>query len=141
MRLTEAEYSDLLNRKKEPLKLPKAYTPMEDQEQAALIVWLKQRGIRHHATPNGGYRHKATAGKLKQQGVVSGFPDLTIWPRLSSQSILMIEMKRQKGGAVSPEQKEWLAYFDNIRAIGIPIHARVCKGFDEARNFILEEGY
>jgi hypothetical protein len=114
--------------------------PLEDQEQANLIQWLKLRNIRFNATPNGGYRHKATAGKLKAQGVVSGFPDITIWPG-SGQPILFIELKRTKGGSVSAEQKEWLDYLDSLHTIGFPVRSAVCKGFDEARQFILSWGY
>ena len=83
-----------------------------------------------------------TARKLKAQGVVSGFPDLTIWPPLGSYHlpILMIEMKRTSGGVVSPEQKEWLEYFEAISSFH-HIESKVCKGFEDAKQFILQWGY
>lgn len=120
----------------------KAVSPFEDQEQEALVVWLRQKGIRHNATPNGGHRHKATAGKLKAQGVVSGVPDLTIWPhpKMPWLPILFIELKRVKGGTVSESQKGWLDYLGELEA-HYNIRSRVCHGFEEARAFITAYGY
>lgn len=59
---------------------------------------------------------------MKSEGMVAGIPDLFIpaWG-------LWIEMKRRKGGSLSPEQKRIIKY---LRANGIPVH--VCKGADEA---------
>lgn len=116
----------------------KVSPPLEDQEQEALVVWLRQRGVRHHATPNGGHRRKATAGKLKAQGVVSGVPDLTVWPKSESRlPVLWIELKRRRGGHASTAQQEWIDYINTL-----PGHAAmVCRGFDEARDFILSWGY
>lgn len=121
----------------------KAPVPLEDQEQAALVVWLRQRGIRFHATPNGGHRSKSVAGKLKMQGVSPGFPDITIWPSLDCPGcpILHIELKRTRGGTVSDEQHDWLNYLADLSRVGYPIKSAVCKGFDEARQFILSWGY
>lgn len=114
--------------------------PMEDEEQAALVVWLQQRGIRHHHSPNGGLRHKAVAKKLKVQGVSPGFPDLIIFPNPDSDlPLLFIELKRTKGGTVSEDQKAWLEYFDSLTHIRVA--TAVCRGFEEARKFILSHGY
>ncbi len=119
----------------------KAKAPLEDQEQVALVNWLKIRGIRYHATPNGGHRHVAVAKKLKAQGVQAGVPDLTIWPDVDGcQPILWIELKRTKGGSVSEEQRNWIDYLNEI-GWRHDIKAAVCKGFQEAREFILACGY
>ena len=117
---------------------PKEKPPLEDEEQKALVVWLKQRGLRFHATPNGGHRHKATAGKLKASGVVSGVPDLTVWPpEGSTLPVLWIELKRQSGGQISESQQVWIDYINTV-----PGHkAKVCRGFQESRDFILSWGY
>ena len=114
--------------------------PLEDQEQQALVNWLRMKGIRFHHSPNGGHRHKATAGKLKAQGVSAGFPDLVIFPN-RHQPILFIEMKRQKGGRVSDEQQEWLEFIEELFSRGYPVRQSVCMGFSEARAFIESEGY
>lgn len=79
------------------------------------------------AVPNGGWRDIRTAARLKAEGVCRGVPDLFI-PEWG----LWIEMKRQKGGAVSDAQKDWLEYLD-----GIGYGAVVCCGAAEAMNAVL----
>jgi hypothetical protein len=85
--------------------------PLEHEEQRELVRWFRQTwpGVRIFAIPNGGARSKATAGRLKAEGVSSGVPDLFIpaWG-------LWLEMKRIKGGSVSAEQKEWMAYLESV---------------------------
>lgn len=84
--------------------------PSEDHEQMMFVQWFRREypGVRMFAIPNGGARHPAVAAKLKATGVVKGVPDLFIpaWR-------LWIEMKRQKGGIVSQEQKDWMAYLES----------------------------
>ena len=102
--------------------------PTEDQEQSWLVAWVRKTHPEHRifAIPNGGLRHKRTALMLKATGATAGVPDLFI-PSLR----LFIEMKRQKGGTVSKEQKEWLEYLNSAG-----YRAVVCKGFLEARAVI-----
>lgn len=83
------------------------------------LQWPEYRGLLF-AIPNGGARSKATAGKLKAEGVVAGVADLILLvpdnyetlatPRSGtwyhSIHALCIEMKTAKGRQ-SPEQKEW----------------------------------
>ena len=152
MRFTEAEYEKLIARRgATPAARPtlqsvidqanaNSKAPLEDQEQLALVNWLRIKGIRHHHSPNGGHRHKAVAAKLKRQGVSAGFPDLIIFPN-NGQSILLIELKRQKGGTVSESQQEWIDYINELFDSGYPIQAEVCRGFNEAREFIESRGY
>lgn len=90
-------------------------TPLEEQEQIALAqfldLYLPPYSWCH--VPNGGMRHKATAGKLKAQGVKAGVPDVLIfthfWFELHEYSGLAIELKRVKVGQVSVDQERWLA--------------------------------
>jgi hypothetical protein len=65
----------------------------------------------------------ATAGRLKAEGVSSGVPDLFIpaWG-------LWVEMKRTKGGSLSAEQKDWIAYLESVR-----FYCIVGKGADDAK--------
>ena len=85
--------------------------PTEHEEQREVVRWFRQTwpGVRIHAIPNGGARSKATAGRLKAEGVASGVPDLFVpaWR-------LWIEMKRVKGGSLSTEQKDWIAYLESV---------------------------
>ena len=99
--------------------------PTEHEEQRELVRWFRQTwpGVRIFAIPNGGARSPATAGRLKAEGVSSGVPDLFIpaWG-------LWVEMKRTKGGSLSAEQKDWIAYLESVRFCCI-----VGKGADDAK--------
>jgi hypothetical protein len=102
--------------------------PTEHEEQRELVRWFHQTwpGVRIFAIPNGGARSKATAGRLKAEGVASGVPDLFIpaWR-------LWVEMKRTKGGSLSAEQKDWRAYLESVGYWVI-----VGKGADDAKQQI-----
>lgn len=85
--------------------------PSEHFEQRELVRWFRQTwpGVRIFAVPNGSWRSKATAGRLKAEGVVSGVPDLFIpaWR-------LWVEMKRVRGGSLSGEQRNWIQYLESV---------------------------
>jgi hypothetical protein len=102
--------------------------PTEHEEQRELVRWFRQTwpSVRIFAIPNGGARSPATAGRLKAEGVSSGVPDLFIpaWG-------LWVEMKRTKGGSLSAEQKDWIAYLESVRFCCI-----VGKGADDAKGKI-----
>ena len=68
---------------------------------------------------------------LKATGATAGVPDLFLPVPTSQYHGLFIEMKRTKGGKVSPEQKEWLEYLNSAG-----YRAVVCKGFLEAKAVI-----
>jgi len=84
--------------------------PTEHEEQREFVRWFRQSfpGVRIFAIPNGGARSPSVAGRLKTEGVSKGVPDLYIpaWR-------VWVEMKRQKGGTVSPEQKDWHQYLES----------------------------
>ncbi len=103
---------------------PSEHCPSEHEEQRALVEWWrKTRKERIFAIPNGGARSKIQGAKFKAEGVSPGVPDLCI-PELG----VYIEMKRQKGGSLSPYQKDWIAY---LEAIGYTVI--IGKGFEDAR--------
>ena len=58
------------------------------------------------AIPNGGYRAKATAARMKRTGTRAGVPDIFLPVSNGREHGLFIEMKRRKGGTVSTSQKE-----------------------------------
>lgn len=103
--------------------------PTEHEEQREFVRWFRQgyKDVRIFAIPNGGQRSITTATKLKVEGVSAGVPDLFIpaWG-------LWVEMKRTKGGSVSAEQKDWIAYLQ-----GCGYTCIVAKGADEAKKTIL----
>ena len=140
MRLTSREYRRLagIPQQLKPVRL----TATEHDEQVMLVEWLVMRGIRHAATPNGGVRNRATAGKLRAEGVSSGFPDITVFPSRPDLPILFIEMKRRAGGRLRPEQRDWLEYLNSLAETGAHrLKATVANGFDEAREYITANGY
>ena len=100
----------------------------EHEEQRDLIQWFRQTfdSVRIFAIPNGGQRSRTTGAKLKAEGVSAGVPDLYIpaWQ-------VWIEMKREKGGRVSPVQKDWIDYLEGIENIVL-----VCQGFENAKEKI-----
>jgi hypothetical protein len=102
--------------------------PTEHFEQRELVMWFRQNYpcVRIFAIPNGGQRSMSTAARLKVEGVCAGVPDLFIpaWR-------LWVEMKRQKGGVVSAEQKDWLAYLESVGYTTL-----VCKGAEDAKKKI-----
>lgn len=100
--------------------------PSEHQEQVAFVKWFRAQypRVRIFAVPNAAMRSPQQAAWLKAEGMSAGCADLWVpeWK-------LAIEMKRQKGGIVSPEQQAWGDYL-----LGIGWHWHVCRGFDEARD-------
>ena len=87
------------------------FVTSEHDEQVGFVLWFRARfpGVLILAVPNGGKRHPGTARKLKAEGVVPGVPDLFV-PEWS----LWVEMKRAKGGRLSPDQRQVIAYLEGI---------------------------
>ena len=102
----------------------------EHEEQREFVAWFRQRypGVLIFAIPNGGHRNKITAAKLKAEGVVKGVPDLFI-----PEERLFVEMKREKGGRLSPEQRDLILYFYECG-----YKCFVCKGAEDAKKQITE---
>ena len=150
MRMTEEEYSALVTRragrgKKDPPEPEalKTEIPSEDWEQRMLAEYLdllfRDGSVKWAHVPNGGARDKVTAAKLSGHGVKRGVPDVLIFcapPLLPEARGVAIELKRQKGGTTSPDQKEWLESLENQGWC-----CSVCKGWEEARRYLLELGW
>jgi len=79
------------------------------------------------AVPNGGKRSVITASILKREGVRRGVPDIFLLSPSNGFHGLAIEMKKDKGGKVSKEQREWL---DALKEEGYSAH--VCDGAQAA---------
>lgn len=116
-------------------RLPQALIPTEDQECYLLVAYLermkKQGKIRlfTHVANENNIRGGARVGaRNKAKGVRKGFPDYIV---ITPNDIFFLEMKRTKGGVVSPEQQEWI---DALNSLGLS--AKVCRGYDEAKEFI-----
>lgn len=103
--------------------------PLESQEQEAFFQWTHfYDELRWaHAIPNGGSRNKIEARNLKAQGVKSGIADIFIPVPRKGKHGLYIEMKRKKGGRISPSQAQFL---HDMHEQGYA--TAVCYGCDEA---------
>lgn len=111
----------------------KAPTPTEHEEQVTLFTWFRMRyaGMLMYAIPNGGARSSITGARLRDEGVLAGVPDIFLPCPSGGKHGLYIEMKRQKGGRVSPAQK---AVMQALRMQGYEV--AVCHGWQEARDCI-----
>ena len=98
----------------------------ESDEQANLCKWLLLQYPRlvFFSIPNDGKRSDSVKFHLHETGMLSGMPDLVIL----SKPPVFVEMKRKKGGVLSPAQKEVHKW---IKACGYTV--LVCRGFDDAR--------
>ncbi len=107
--------------------------PTEAQEQTAYFEWAKLAACKNKelayafAIPNGGSRNVVEARNLKLQGVKRGVPDICIPVKKGKYGALFIEMKRQKNGSLSKEQKEMINYLNDNG-----YKAVVTKGCQEA---------
>lgn len=108
----------------------------EDLEQATLIQWCNLQSCKYSelkmifAIPNGGYRNKGEARKLKATGTKSGVPDLFLPVPRSQKYGLFIEMKVGRNKCTE-NQKKW------IRALmeqGYEV--KVCYSAEEAIQII-----
>lgn len=119
------------------MKAPE-YIAEETLEQQALFEWAEYAVGTHpelewmYAIPNGGYRHKATAAKLKAEGVKPGVPDICLPVARGIYTALYIEMKREKGGRLSESQRRWA---EGLRKQGCKVER--CNGWQQAVAVIL----
>ena len=104
--------------------------PTESAEQIGFLNWWRMQfgSVRIFHIPNGGHRAISVARKMKDEGVCPGVPDLYV-----PQWRLWIEMKRQKGGRLSPDQKDWIEYLEGVGDTVI-----VGKGAADASRQVLE---
>lgn len=117
--------------------------PLEDDECIAFSQWLKLQHIPHAHIANESRSSSRSAmirgAKLKKMGQSRGVWDYEVWVPVPSlidgeiddYQLLKIEMKRKKGGTISPEQKEWQKIYEMA---GVP--CKVCHGAEEAIDFV-----
>lgn len=111
-------------------------TPTESQQQIWLFEWAYTLSTRYpeldlmYHVPNGGLRSKATAGRLKAEGVKPGVPDVVLPVARKGFNGLYIEMKAAKGKLSDP-QKKWI---EALKKQGY--YVMVCYSFNEAADVI-----
>ena len=109
-------------------------SPLEIHECIALVEYLEilqsqKKILEFSHTANETYT-KSWSQKRKntQMGVKKGLPDYVV---VTTKTLLFIEMKRVKGGVISPEQKSWI---ESLNSVGVV--AQICAGFEEAKKII-----
>ena len=106
-------------------------TPLEDVESTMFAQYLQalqlqKKVLDYTHTANETYTKSwGTKMKNKRMGVTKGIPDFII---VTKKALVFIEMKRVKGGVISPEQKSWI---ESLKKVGQV--AEITKGFDEAK--------
>jgi hypothetical protein len=106
----------------------------EHAEQVALARYLHGRGWLFTATANGASMAAHTRSRLAAAGLSRGVPDVLVFEPLAGYVGIAIELKRRKGGAVSPEQRRWLGWLAERGWLAILAH-----GADAAIQRIEEE--
>lgn len=115
------------------------FLPTEEDEQTLLFSWVN---MQKHAypeldllfhIPNEGKRTAQTGARLKAAGLSSGVPDICLPVAKCGYNALFIELKRQKGGTLSKNQKEWLEKL--LQAGNLAVR---CNGFEEAKKILLK---
>ena len=94
-------------------KFGRTYVPTEAAEQRKLLDWCRLHEHRWpclallYHVPNGTNKHITYARDQKRQGLKAGVPDLCLPVPRGVHHGLYIELKRIKGGKVSPQQAWW----------------------------------
>lgn len=109
----------------------KRLVPSEHEEQVQFVsmvaIMYPAEAAMLFAVPNGANKSPAARQRFRAEGLRAGVPDMFFAVARGGFHGLFIEMKRRKGGVVSPEQKD---YINALRARGY--RAEVCRGCDEA---------
>lgn len=116
--------------------------PLEDDEARVFADWLRAMHIPHTHIANemGGSTKTARirALKAKRMGQSAGVWDYEIFlpvtnidGQIDAYQEIRVELKRTKGGVVSPAQKQWGKIYEMA---GIP--CAICKGAEKAIEFV-----
>lgn len=114
--------------------------PTEAEEQIVLVEWLERQGLRLTSVPNSTWTSSWKQKTMNRRtGLRAGFPDLIVLiaPHQAKDGVgrlLALELKRRKGGTVSPQQKEWIAALNGLRSPSID--SVVAHGAEEAIEYI-----
>ena len=118
------------------------FNPLEDDECIVFSQWLTLNKIPHCHIANesrSGSRSAMIRGaKLKRMGQSKGVWDYEIYIPIKGitgcvdcYEICKVEMKRIKGGVVSPEQKSWQKIYEKAG-----INCKVCYGAKDAIDYV-----
>lgn len=103
--------------------------PTEYEEAKAFTEYLDLKGLLFtHIAQETFTRNWGTKMKNKLMGVRRGFPDYVV---CTPRYLLFIELKRIRGGQISPEQRIWIDKLNEYDC-----YANVCYGAEEAIKFV-----
>lgn len=111
---------------------------LELKEQAKIWQWCAEEGHKYGSINNGTSASGWGAiNDNKMAGTVKGLPDLIVIIngkyRVDGRPILtFIEVKKEKGGIVSPEQNQWITAINHT----LTSYASVCHGAEMAKDWI-----
>ena len=123
---------------RDPTKLQR-FQQSETDEQIILAAWLDQMRLLWCHVPNEIRCEPKYRYKRRRIGVKPGVPDVLIFTRPPTNpncSGVALELKRHKGGRITPRQNEWL---ENLGASGWL--TTVANGADEAIRWLRKLGY
>lgn len=106
----------------------------EDQDCYQLAGWLGQKQtdgvipLFTHVANETYTPYRSVRNRNTMMGVKPGIQDYIV---VLPDEVLFIEMKRLKGGSLTPNQKAWQEAVN-----GKPIVSTVCYGLEEAKTFI-----
>jgi hypothetical protein len=103
--------------------------PSEHWEQTVFVRFARAKGYLVAAVPNGGKRGKREAERLRDEGVLPGWPDLIVITL--DGAVMLVEMKRRQGGALSAEQRVVIG-----RLLHVGVNVAVCEGWEAAWNYV-----
>jgi hypothetical protein len=92
--------------------------------QIAIRDALRWHGIRSRHVPNAGKRTVVAGRRLREEGMVAGFPDLIVWAKFPR--VGFIEVKAAKGRLSEAQERE----IAQLRADGFPV--AVVRSVDDA---------
>lgn len=104
-------------------------SPLEAAEARTCMQYMQARHLKFTHVRNETGRPESS-GKIRnwraifdfQDGVSPGFPDFVIV--LPGVGLLIVELKRERGGVVSPAQAEWVEALNSCPGVA----AHVCRG-------------
>lgn len=114
--------------------------PLEREEQRRVVQWCEDRGLKFTAVPASTWTPSERQKMINRvTGVRPGFPDLIVLvaPHQSRDGrgyMLMVEMKRLRGGTVSEEQRAWAAAINGLDCE--QVESVVARGADNAIEYL-----
>tara|TARA_Y100000310_G_C20321529_1_gene640949 strand:- start:118 stop:594 length:477 start_codon:yes stop_codon:yes gene_type:complete len=111
--------------------------PLEATEQCKLASYLDRLNVLWNHCPNERKTSPIQGARMNRQGRKKGYPDAMVYDLAPENNRpTAIELKRRKGGRLTPEQREWLK-----RLQALNWNCYVAHGADDAITYLRKLGY